>query len=278
MFYHRLGKIPHKRHVQFRQENNGSLYAEELVGTQGFSGVSALVYHLHPPTIVKYKGEAYDVSPAIAIEKNLEALSFQGFELPENDNYLESRTTLFVNNDLHVGLAAPINGTQDYFFKNADADEILFVHKGSGVLKTAFGIIYFGYGDYLVIPRGTIYQIEFDAPDNRLLVMESFSPVRTPTRCTDVSPAFGSTGSESGGRSAFHTARASASASTVSKVCGFSSGPGTLCTLRPIGSEISAGTPVTKAPGSGGSAAGATGAVSTVNASQVSAATPGRGS
>ncbi|MCC6459215.1 MAG: homogentisate 1,2-dioxygenase [Saprospiraceae bacterium] len=182
MFYHRLGKIPHKRHDQFRKNGNGTLYAEELVGTQGFSGVSALVYHLYPPTIVKNRGTAYSVAPKIAIEKNLEALSFQGFQVPASDHYLNSRTTLFVNNDLHVGLAAPQNGTTDYFFKNADADEILFVHQGSGTLKTAFGKIHFVYGDYLVIPRGTIYQITFDTPDNRLLLIESFSPVRTPER------------------------------------------------------------------------------------------------
>ncbi|MBU6343422.1 MAG: homogentisate 1,2-dioxygenase [Bacteroidetes bacterium] len=182
MLYHRLGKIPRKRHVQFRQEDNGKLYAEELVGTQGFSGVSSLVYHLYPPTIVKYRGEPYPVQPHVAIHKNLEALSFQGFELPAIDNYLESRTALFVNQDLHIGLAAPRKGAEDYFFKNADADEILFVHQGSGVLKTAFGKIAFAYGDYLVIPRGTIYQIEFDSEDNRILFVESFSPVRTPER------------------------------------------------------------------------------------------------
>lgn len=182
MFYHRLGKIPRKRHVQFRQEGNGQLYAEELVGTQGFSGVSSLVYHLHPPTIVKHRGDPYPVAPRVAIEKNLQALSFQGFELLPVDDYLESRATLFVNADLHIGLAAPRKGTTDYFFKNADADEILFVHRGSGTLRTAFGILEFGYGDYLVVPRGTIYRIEFDGPDNRLLVVESFSPVRTPER------------------------------------------------------------------------------------------------
>lgn len=181
MFYHRLGYLPRKRHVQFRQAN-GQLYAEELVGTQGFSGVSALVYHLHPPTIVKERGTPYSVAPEIAIEKNLQALSFQGFDLPAIDNYLDSRKTLFVNNDLHIGLAAPREGTKDYFVKNADADEVLFVHKGSGTLKTMFGQIPFEYGDYLIIPRGTVYQLEFKDKDNRLLYIESFSPVRTPER------------------------------------------------------------------------------------------------
>ncbi len=182
-FYHRLGKIPHKRHVQFRMNGQGSgLYAEELVGTQGFSGTSALVYHLYPPTIVKEKGKPYSVEPKIAIAKNLSALSFKGFSLPAVDNYLDSRTTLFVNNDLHVGLAAPRESMTDYFFKNADADEMIFVHRGSGTLKTMYGEVPFEYGDYLVIPRGTIYQFEFDTADNRLLILESFSPVRTPRR------------------------------------------------------------------------------------------------
>ncbi len=182
MFYHRLGKIPKKRHVQFRKNGIGKLYAEELVGTQGFSGVSSLVYHLHPPTMVKKKGEPYPVAPRVAIEKNLEALSFQGFDVLPVDDYLESRNTLFVNSDLHIGLAAPERGTAGYFFKNADADEILFIHRGGGVLRTAFGNIDFERGDYLVVPRGTIYQIEFDGTDNRLLYIESFSPVRTPER------------------------------------------------------------------------------------------------
>ena len=168
--------------MQFRRKDNGSLYAEELVGTQGFSGVSTLVYHLHPPTIVKEKRQPYSVAPKIAVEKNLSALSFKGFSLPPADDYLDSRTTLFVNNDLHVGLAAPRHSMTDYFFKNADADEMIFVHEGSGTLKTMYGQVPFEYGDYLIIPRGTIYQLEFDQTDNRLLILESFSPVRTPRR------------------------------------------------------------------------------------------------
>ena len=178
--YHRLGKIPRKRHVQFRKNGNGSLYAEELVGTQGFSGTSSLVYHLHPPTIVKSKGTPYSVEPKIAIEKNLSALSFKGFSLPPAEDYLDSRTTLFVNNDLHIGLAAPRQSMSDYFFKNADADEMIFVHEGSGTLTTMYGEVPFEYGDYVVIPRGTVYQLKFETTSNRLLILESFSPVRTP--------------------------------------------------------------------------------------------------
>jgi len=179
--YQHLGKIPRKRHVQFRQKN-GNLFAEELVGTQGFSGVSSLVYHLYPPTIVSKKGRPYSVEPEIAIDKNLSALSFKGFSIEPCGNYLDSRKTLFVNNDLHIGLAAPQESMSDYFFKNADADEMLFIHEGSGTLKTMYGQVTFSYGDYVVIPRGTVYQLEFDDASNRILYIESYSPMRTPRR------------------------------------------------------------------------------------------------
>lgn len=179
--YHSLGQIPHKRHVQFRRPN-GELYHEELVGTQGFSGVSALVYHLYPPTIVSRKEKPFSVRPEVAIEKNLSALSFQGFQLPAEDQYLDSRVVLFMNHDLRVGLAAPRQSMTDHFFKNADADEMLFVHEGSGLLKTMYGEVPFTEGDYVIIPRGTIYQVQFDTEANRLLILESSSPIRTPKR------------------------------------------------------------------------------------------------
>lgn len=179
--YQQHGKIPHKRHVQFRRPT-GELYHEELVGTQGFSGASALVYHLHPPTIVSKKEKPYSVLPEIAVEKNLSALSFQGFHLRPDEDYLDSRVVLFMNNDLRIALAAPMQSMTDYFFKNADADEMIFIHEGSGLVRTMYGELPFEYGDYVVIPRGTIYQIHFDTPDNRLLIVESTSPIRTPRR------------------------------------------------------------------------------------------------
>ena len=179
-FYQKHGVIPKKRHIVSRQ-TNGKLYHEELVGTEGFSGMSSLVYHLHPPTMVKEMGEAYSVKPTIAVSENLKCLSFAGFELKPEADYLKSRKTLFVNNDMHIGLAAPKNSTP-YFFKNADADELIFIHVGKGTLKTMYGKIDFEYGDYLIIPRGTVYQIDFTTEENKLLIVESFSPITTPKR------------------------------------------------------------------------------------------------
>lgn len=179
--YHSLGKIPLKRHTVFRKPD-GELYAEELVSTEGFSSLYSLVYHCHPPTIVKSMGIPYSVEPKIAREKHLKHTSLKGFKIQPVDDYLESRKVILANNDLHISLAAPKKSMTDYFYKNSQADEVLFIHEGSGVLKTGFGKLSFGYGDYIVIPRGTIYQIEFDDEKNRLFIVESFSSIQTPKR------------------------------------------------------------------------------------------------
>ncbi len=179
--YRQEGIIPHKRHIVFRQPN-GSLYHEELFGTEGFNGVSSLVYHLYPPTMVKAHGTPYSVRPEIAILDNLQARSFKGMQVMPEDDYIQSRKVLFVNDDMHIGLAAPRKSMNDWFFKNADADELLFIHKGEGTLFTMYGEIPFEYGDYLVIPRGTVYQLEFKDQDNLILFVESFSPIETPSR------------------------------------------------------------------------------------------------
>jgi len=179
--YHTLGKIPHKRHTTFKKPD-GSLYQEELFGTAGFAGMSSLIYHLYPPTVVSEIKKVADLTPKIAIEKHLQALSFKGFSLPQGEDYLESRKTLFANGDLHIGLAAPKTFNQDYFYRNSDADEMLFIHIGSGTLRTMYGNLDFKYGDYLIIPRGTTYQIDFDTEDNRILYIESFSPIMSPAR------------------------------------------------------------------------------------------------
>jgi len=179
--YHKLGQIPPKRHTQF-EKPNGGLYYEQLFGTIGFDGMSSLMYHIHRPTMVKEVLSEVDVSPKIAIEKGIKARLFKGFEITPKKDFLESRVPLLINNDVHISLAAPSQSLTTYFYKNADADELLFVHRGSGILRTQLGNIPFEYGDYLLIPRGIIYQIEFETADNRLLITESFHPIYTPKR------------------------------------------------------------------------------------------------
>ena len=179
--YHKLGKIPHKRHTTFKKPD-GSLHYEELFGTEGFSGMSSLLYHLHRPTQVKQVKDPVDVNPREAVGKNITSRMLQGWEVAPTDDFLESRTPLLFNNDVHIAMAAPRKSMKDYFYKNADADELLFIHRGEGTLRTLLGNIRFGYGDYLVIPRGMIYQLDFDGEDNKLLVLDSFGPIYTPKR------------------------------------------------------------------------------------------------
>ena len=180
-FYQKLGKIPHKRHTVFRQEN-GDLYHEQLFGTTGFDGMSTLLYHIQPPTTIKEVRGEKNIAPEIAFEKNLMPRSFKGYQVTPNKDYLESRNPILVNSDVYIELAAPQASMKDYFYKNADADEVIFVHRGSGKLRTQLGNIDFAYGDYLVVPRGMIYQLEFNDDDNRLLIIQSFHPIYTPKR------------------------------------------------------------------------------------------------
>ena len=201
-FYHTLGQIPPKRHTQFAKPgvdspsrsdepvnssgvdspNSGGLYYEQLFGTIGFDGMSSLLYHTHRPTMVRDVLKSVDMTPKLAVQKNMLSRKLLGFGVEPADDFLESRVPLLVNNDLIFGLAAPRKSLTDYFYKNADSDEMLFVHRGSGKLRTLFGTIPFQYGDYLIIPRGVIYQIEFDTTDNKLMYVESHSPIYTPKR------------------------------------------------------------------------------------------------
>ena len=179
--YHTLGKIPHKRHTQFRKPD-GELYSEQLFSTEGFSNDYSILYHNHPPTEIIKTDEPVNVQPKVAEEKMLKHRSLEGFNIKPEKDYLQSRKAVLVNNDCHIVLAAPQQSMTDYFYKNADADEMIFVHEGSGTLKTQYGNLDFGYGDYLVIPRGSIYQITFATENNRLFIVESFSPIRYPKK------------------------------------------------------------------------------------------------
>ncbi len=178
-FYHKLGNIPSKRHIQFRKPN-GDLYFEQLFGTVGFDGMSTNSYHEQRPTQVKEIRSQYSVAPKIAKTNNIQSYKLRGFEVEPQDDYLESRKIVLTNSDCHIVLAAPRKSTTEYFYKNTDSDEMIFVHKGSGKLRTIYGNMNFKYGDYLIIPRGIIYKMDFDTKDNRLFIVESHAPIYTP--------------------------------------------------------------------------------------------------
>ncbi len=181
MHYYSLGKIPAKRHTQFRQAN-GKLYQEELFSTEGFSDLYSLLYHCNPPTEIVQVDEPFSIAAKTIHDKQLKHRCLKGFQCDPEEDYVKSRKPILVNNDCKIILSAPLKSTTDYFFKNADADEVIFIHEGTGVLKSMYGQIRFEYGDYVVVPRGTIYQLHFDGENNRLLIIESAGPITFPRR------------------------------------------------------------------------------------------------
>ena len=181
-FYHKLGTFPHKRHTQFRQPD-GSLYSEQLVGTLGFSGVSSLLYHKNPPTRIERIGVPVEYSykldkTAKYAPSHLKTLG----EKTTGKDYLHARRTMMANNDCAISICNPSEKTMDSYYKNAIADEVVFVHEGSGELLSQMGKIEFREGDYLVIPRTIIHKFKFNEGQVRLLIVESFSPIETPRR------------------------------------------------------------------------------------------------
>jgi homogentisate 1,2-dioxygenase len=181
MHYYSLGKIPPKRHTQFRQPN-GNLYQEQLFSTEGFSDLYSLLYHCNPPTQIVQVEEPYSIAPQTIHDKQLKHRCLKGFHCKPEEDYIKSRKPILVNKDCKIILSAPLKSMTQYFFKNADADEVIFIHEGTGILKSMYGQLPFKYGDYIVIPRGTIYQLHFNGSSNRLLIIESAGPITFPKR------------------------------------------------------------------------------------------------
>lgn len=182
MYYHSLGDIPRKRHTQFRQPD-GSLYKEEVVSSEGFSGIYSILYHIHPPTRV-----AEILEPLPFGAKRVEDYALRQTHLNTSgikdtgDDFLEARCVLMLNADCSISICSPRKRKMDYFYKNAEGDEVLFIHDGNGVLISQFGRLEIRKGDYVVIPRTVIYRLEFDDGPLRLLIIESASPVETVRR------------------------------------------------------------------------------------------------
>ena len=178
-YYHRLGQIPRKRHTQFRQPD-GSLYSEQLVGTLGFHGVSSLLYHRHPPTQIKAVGQPVPYGSKLLRDRPLQPSHLRTLaQTSTGGDYLQARQTLLANADVTMSICNPSEKQMTYYYKNALADEVIFVHEGRGELWSQLGKVSFEPGDYVVIPRTIIHQLHFEEGPVRLLIIESFSPVET---------------------------------------------------------------------------------------------------
>lgn len=170
-FYHKLGKIPHKRHTQFRRPD-GQLYTEELFGTEGFSGNSSLLYHHNPPVRV-VNIEPCEAPPPEEWPQNVQRhYHLRTKTARPGGDPISGRRTLMYNSDCRLGIALPTE-QMDYFYKNGQADELYFIHEGTGRFETNFGVLPYQEGDYVLLPHGTIYRVVMDeGKPQRWLIVE----------------------------------------------------------------------------------------------------------
>ncbi|HVA46335.1 MAG TPA: homogentisate 1,2-dioxygenase [Pirellulales bacterium] len=180
MIYHRLGEIPRKRHTQFRRPD-GQLYHEHLMGSEGFSGIASLLYHLRPPTSIVMTKLLKRLEWHADADPLLRMRHFQLAQVPPSSGSTLSRTPILYNRDVALSIVRPAD-PDDYFYRNAEGDELIFVSEGSGVLESQLGNLAFRSGDYLVVPRGIFYRLVPDVGETRLLVIESAGQIRPPAR------------------------------------------------------------------------------------------------
>jgi homogentisate 1,2-dioxygenase len=179
-FYHHLGELPRKRHMQFRQPG-GQLYAEELAGNKGFTGPASLLYHLRPPTAVVGRKHLRDLVWTTEPKRIFGHRHFRSIRLKPANSPVLDRVPLLFNHDVAMSIAAP-RQADEFFYRNGQADEVVFMSEGRGTLESQMGEIPFREGDYLVIPRGILHRYRFEKKPIRMLVFESAGQVRTPHR------------------------------------------------------------------------------------------------
>jgi homogentisate 1,2-dioxygenase len=179
-YYHKLGQIPSKRHVQFRQPD-GSLYYEELVSSIGFDGIYSNLYHTYLPTKIVKVLDSYPAESKIIENYGIKPTHLKtSIAGTTGEDFLDARRVVLKNSDVDIAICNPSRFTMDYYYKNGECDELLFLHEGNGWLYSQFGKLRIKKGDYVVIPRTVIYKIEFDESEQpRLLVVESKAPVET---------------------------------------------------------------------------------------------------
>ncbi len=176
-YYTKLGELPKSRHTQFRRPD-GTLYSEELFGTEGFSGPSSTMYHIHPPTQVSGWKTLYSTKAEYVEVDTMRMRHLKTMPMKSHGDPITGRIVLFGNEDCEMSICVPRDAMK-YHYKNGQGDECLFIHYGSGTLFTSFGTLKFGPKDYIIIPKGIVYRMVFDPrktkdePEPRFLCIET---------------------------------------------------------------------------------------------------------
>jgi homogentisate 1,2-dioxygenase len=181
-FYQSRGRIPRKKHTTFYKEDNTSIYLEELTSSLGFDGVYSTKYHIYAPTRVEAAEEVKGPVIPRWQEAPLLCYHFQTDEIENPGNFFSARSVLMFNDHVVISTASPTENT-DMFFRNGLAYEMIFVHRGKGTCRSEYGVLDLRDGDHLVIPKGAIYQLQFDRPEEvKLFILESVTPFEIPQK------------------------------------------------------------------------------------------------
>ncbi|MHC4428552.1 MAG: homogentisate 1,2-dioxygenase [Planctomycetota bacterium] len=175
-YYFKLGKLPDKRHVQFRRPD-GALYSEEVFGTEGFVGPTSTLYHINPPTQVTGWKPLYSTKAEYVETDTMRMRHLKTAPRKPKGDPVTGRVVLFGNADCEMSICVPAE-PMNYHYKNGQGDECIFVHFGTGTVYSTFGTLKFRERDYIVMPKGTTYRMVFDepGPDDqppRFLVIET---------------------------------------------------------------------------------------------------------
>ena len=177
-FYFKQGKTPKKRHTVFNNQN-GDKYYEELVSREGFSSIYSNLYHLHRPTKVKQIGQLIQ-QKLIHSAKQHRHRHIYTDKIQSSGDVINSRVPLFFNADIIIAVANA-NISMDYCYRNGIGDEVLFIQSGVGTFVTNLGTLKCNSGDYVVIPRGIIWQLN-PKETMQILVINSLGPIETPSQ------------------------------------------------------------------------------------------------
>src|SRR5215212_10231518 len=161
--YHTLGTVPKKRHTAFRKPNGG-IYAEELMGHEGFTGTSSLLYHVHPPTTVKSVRRVRETTYETDADRALRHRHFKTSKATTGGSPTLDRLPLLFNQDIAMLYVEP-DEQDPHFYRNAQGDELVYVAKGRGVLESVYGDLPFHEGDYLIIHRGILHRYQLELSD-----------------------------------------------------------------------------------------------------------------
>ncbi|MGH3327863.1 MAG: homogentisate 1,2-dioxygenase [Streptomycetales bacterium] len=180
-YYRAVGDIPRKRHIQFRKPD-GTLYAEELMGVEGFSSDSALLYHEHLPTAI-VDAQVWD-APATRTKPNHPLrprhLTTEKLDVSGSDA-VAGRQLLLGNDDVRISYVAADRPSELY--RNAVGDECVYLRTGRARLETTFGVLDVAEGDYTVIPTSTVHRwVPRGSTSLRLLVVEASGRIAAPDR------------------------------------------------------------------------------------------------